>query len=136
MKLDEVPQDHSSTYGGHRKVIYAVDGRGRYTPAHCDGWETEAFATQLAVAELEQQAAAAHADWLKGRASPLPWLMYRCRMDETALAQATGLWRWRLRRHFQRQRFVRLGCRVLARYAEAFGMPLAELVALQQESRR
>lgn len=136
MKIDEVPQDHSSTYGGHRKVIYAVDATGRYQPARSDGWETEAFATHLAVEELEQQAAAARAEWEAGRASPLPWLMYRCRMDETALAQATGLWRWRLRRHFRPQRFARLGPRVLARYADAFGMSLAELVALQQEARR
>ena len=47
MKLDEVPQDHSSTYGGHSKLVYAVDASGHYQRAQSDGWETEAFATQL-----------------------------------------------------------------------------------------
>ena len=28
MKLDEVPQDHSSTYGGHSKLVYAEVGTG------------------------------------------------------------------------------------------------------------
>ena len=53
MKLDDVPQDHSSTYGGHSKLVYAVDANGHYQGSQSDGWEPEAYATQLAVAELE-----------------------------------------------------------------------------------
>ena len=33
MKLDEVPQDHRSTYGGHSKLVYAVDAEGHYQRA-------------------------------------------------------------------------------------------------------
>ena len=69
--LDEVPQDHSSTYGGHCKLVYAVDASGHYQGAQSDGWEPEAFATQLAVAELQAQEAEALAAWQRGEQSPL-----------------------------------------------------------------
>ncbi len=58
--------------------------------------------------------------------------MYRYRMDELALAQVTGLWRWRIRRHFKPQVFARLSPRILNRYADAFALPIAQLIAYQQ----
>lgn len=133
MKLDEVPQDHSSTYGGHSKLVYAVDERGHYQCAQSDGWEPEAYATRLAVAELEAQEAEALAQWRRGELSPLKCLMNRYRMDEPALAQITGLWQWRVRRHFRPDIYRRLSTSVLARYAEAFGLTVDELRRYQRE---
>ena len=132
MKLDDVPQDHSSTYGGHSKLVYAVDANGHYQGSQSDGWEPEAYATQLAVAELEAQEAEANAAWQRGELSPLKCLMYRYRMDEPALAQITGLFQWRIRRHFRPAIYQRLSPRVLARYAEAFGLPLTTLTDYQK----
>ena len=134
MKLDEVPQDHSSTYGGHSKLVYAVDASGHYLGTQSDGWEPEAFATQLAVAELQAQEAEALAAWQAGKLSPLKCLMYRYRLDEPALAQISGLWQWRIRRHFRPAIYRRLSAAVLARYAQAFGLPLEELTRYQKES--
>ncbi len=128
MKLDEVPQDHSSTYGGHSKLVYAVDADGHYQGSQSDGWEPEAYATQLAVAELEAQEAEANAAWQRGELSPLKCLMYRYRMDEPALAQITGLFQWRIRRHFRPAIYRRLP----TRYAEAFGLPLTTLTDYQK----
>lgn len=133
MKLDDVPQDHSSTYGGHRKLLYAVNDEGHYQPACSDGWDAESFATQLALAELEALEQTALLAWRAGEASPLPCLMYRYRMDEPALGQITGLWQWRLRRHFRPQVYRRLSLALLSRYAEAFGLPVEELIRYQQE---
>lgn len=133
MKLDEVPQDHSSTYGGHSKLVYAVDEQGHYRSAQSDGWDAEAFATQLAVQALEELEREAYAQWQQGQYSALRFLMYRYRFDEPALAQATGLWCWRVRRHFRPSVFKRLSAKVLVRYAEAFGLPLEELLAYQRE---
>jgi len=133
MRIDEVPQDHSSTYGGHSKLVYAVDETGHYQRAQSDGWDAEAYATELAVHELEEQEASAWADCRAGRVSPLLPLMYRYRFDEPGLAMAAGLWRWRLRRHFRPAVFRRLPARVLARYAEAFGLSVDDLRRYQQE---
>ncbi|MEN0105811.1 MAG: hypothetical protein AAGC84_05220 [Pseudomonas sp.] len=135
MKLDEVPQDHSSTYGGHKKLVYAVDASGHYQGSGSDGWEPEAFSTQLAVEEFERQEAEAEAGWQRGELSPLKCLMFRYRMDEPALAQITGLFQWRIRRHFRPAIYRRLSPALLARYAEAFDLPLATLTDYQKDVR-
>ena len=132
MKLDEVPQDHSSTYGGHSKLVYAVDAEGHYQRAQSDGWDTEAYATQLAVAELQAQEAEAEAAWQRGELSPLKCLMSRYRLDEPALAQITGLFQWRIRRHFRPAVYRRLSASILARYADAFGLPVEQLIGYQK----
>ena len=73
------------------------------------------------------------AQWRAGQASPLRCLMYRYRLDELGLSQATGLWQWRIRRHFRPDVYRRLPAKILSRYAEAFGLDVAELVRYQQE---
>lgn len=133
MKLDEVPQDHSSTYGGHSKLVYAVDASGHYQGSQSDGWEPEAYATQLAVQELLDLEAEAKAAWERGELSPLKFLMYRYRLDEPALAQITGLWQWRIRRHFRPAVYRRLSLSILGRYAEAFGLTVADLTRYQKD---
>lgn len=133
MKLDDVPQDaETSTYAGHSKLLYAVDPEGHYQGAQSAGWDAENYATQQALAELEQLEEDALQGWRSGQLSPLPCLMYRYRMDELALAQVTGLWRWRIRRHFKSQVFSGLSRAVLSRYADAFGLPTEQLIAYQQ----
>ena len=98
MKLDEVPQHDSSSYGGHKKLLYVTTDDGRYTPSQSSGWDTEAYATQLAVQTLQQQAEQAYQQWQQGLLPPLPFLMYQARLDETGLSQISGFWRWRIRR--------------------------------------
>ncbi|WXL26248.1 hypothetical protein WG219_01820 [Ectopseudomonas mendocina] len=132
MKLDEVPQDSTTVYGGHSKLLYAVDESGHYQGAQSAGWEPEAYSTQLAVAELQEQEADAHAAWLRGELSPLKFLMYRYRLDEPALAMVTGLWQWRIRRHFRPSIYRKLSPALLARYAEAFGLPVEQLISYQK----
>lgn len=133
MKLDDVPQDaDTSSYAGHSKLLYAVDQEGQYQGAQSAGWDAENYATQQALAELELLEQQAQQGWQNGQLSPLPCLMYRYRMDELALAQVTGLWRWRIRRHFKPQIFARLSPRILNRYADAFALPIAQLIAYQQ----
>ncbi|QLF94279.1 hypothetical protein HW090_14165 [Pseudomonas sp. ABC1] len=134
MKLDEVPQDANSIYGGHSKLLYAVDEKGHYQGAQSTGWDAEAYSTRQALAELQHLEAEAEAAWRRGEASPLQCLMYRYRLDEPALAQVTGLWRWRIRRHFRPQVYRRLGAALLARYAEAFGLPVEQLIDYQKDA--
>lgn len=133
MKLDDVPQDaESSSYAGHAKLLYAVDQQGHYQGAQSTGWDAESYATQQALAELELLEQQAMQAWRSNQLSVLPCLMYRYRMDELALAQVTGLWRWRIRRHFKPQIFACLSVKILARYAEAFGLPIEQLIAYQK----
>ncbi|WNO59525.1 hypothetical protein [Rheinheimera sp. MMS21-TC3] len=134
MKLDDVPQDKSSSYGGHKKLLYATTSEGRYTGTKSSGWDTEAFATTLAVEALEQQAQEAYNQWQQGLLSPLPYLMYQARLDETGLSQISGFWRWRLRRHFKPAHYRGLSSAILRRYSDALGVPLAQLKAYQSQA--
>jgi hypothetical protein len=127
MDKGAVPQDASATYGGLRKLLYAVDERGEYTGVNSSGWEVESFSTELAVAELERQRVEALQRARAGMTSALEYHMFARRMDFETLAAVSGIWRWRLRRHLKPAVFARLPEKMLKRYADAMGIEVAEL---------
>jgi hypothetical protein len=130
MDKGAVPQDASSTYGGLRKLLYAVDERGEYTGVTSSGWEVESFSTGLAVAELDRQRVEALQRAHAGITSALEYHMFARRLDFETLASVSGIWRWRLRRHLKPAVFARLPEKVLQRYADAMGIAVEELRAL------
>ena len=127
MREREVPQEGNRSLAGHRKAVYAVadDGKLRLVPSR--GWEVEEIVTRQAVEDLERHAEEARLRALAGAASPLEYHMYRARMDVALLSQATGIWRWRVRRHFRAGVFARLPLALRRRYAEALGIPVETL---------
>lgn len=130
MDKEGVPQDASPTYGGLRKLLYAVDENGQYTGVQSSGWEAESFSTELAVAEINRQRDDAWQRAREGKTSALEYHMYRNRMDFDTLVMVSGIWRWRVRRHFKPSVYAKLADKVLARYAEAMGVKVAELKTL------
>ena len=64
---------------------------------------------------------------LAGQTSALEYHMYRVRMDVPLLAQASGIWQWRIRRHFRPAVFARLSPALLATYADAMGLSVEQL---------
>ncbi len=55
MKKNDVPQDkEGSTYGGVRKLIYAVDDSGDVVGVKSAGWNVEAQATRSALQLIER----------------------------------------------------------------------------------
>jgi hypothetical protein len=123
----DVPQEGNATLGGHRKAVYAVGEDGRLRLVASRGWEAEEIVTRQAVEDLERRAADARRRALAGEASPLEYHMYRARMDLALLSQTTGLWRWRIRRHFRPRVFARLSPALRRRYAGALGVSLEAL---------
>lgn len=122
MNEQDVPQEGNRTLDGHRKAVYARGADGRLRLVASAGWEVEEIVTRQAVEDLERLAADALARCRAGLASPLEVHMHRARMDVPLLAQATGFWQWRVRRHLRPEVFRRLSPALLARYAEALGM--------------
>jgi hypothetical protein len=127
MRKEQVPQEGNATLAGHRKAVYAVDDDGRLRIVPSRGWEVEEIVTRQAVEDLERRAADARRRALAGEVSPLEHHMYRARMDLALLSQTTGLWRWRIRRHFKPEVFARLPRPVLERYAEVLGIDVEAL---------
>jgi hypothetical protein len=130
MNLNEVPQDGNRTLAGQRKAAYARDASGRLVLVPTTGWEVEEIVTTQAVEQINAQAEAARQRVAAGTSAPLEYWMYARRMDIDLLAQTTGLWRWRIRRHLRPEVFARLSPRLLVRYAEALGLPPEQLVRL------
>lgn len=132
MNKDEVPQDGIATYGGGRKLFYAIDGDGTYVAVQSTGWEAEAVATGSALDEIDRLKRDAWQRARTGATSPVEYYMYFRRMDLALLSQTTGFSRWRIRRHFRPDVYARLSDRVLARYAEALGIDTATLRVLAE----
>jgi hypothetical protein len=133
MDKQSVPQDQSTTYEGLKRLVYAVDEDGKYIGVTSSGWEVESFSTELAVAEMNRQRDDA---WRRARAgltSPLEYHMFRNRMDFDTLAMTTGLWRWRIRRHFKPQVFAKLDDAMLSRYASVMGISVQSLKQLPEQ---
>ena len=131
MRERDVPQEGNATLAGHRKAVYAVGEDGKLRIVASRGWQVEEIVTRQALAELEERARDARQRALAGVASPLEYHMYRARMDVPMLAEAAGVWRWRVRRHLKPQVFARLPLALKRRYAEALGIAPQALERLE-----
>ncbi len=127
MLYSEVPQERTSTLGGHREAMYARGTDGKLHIVQSAGWEVEEIVTKQAVDDLLRLTEEARQRVLAGLTSPLEYHMYRVRMDVPLLAQASGIWQWRIRRHFRPAVFAGLSASLLATYADAMGMAVEQL---------
>ncbi|WP_328188670.1 hypothetical protein [Marinobacter sp. OP 3.4] len=133
MRDRDVPQDQARSLEGQRKRLYARDESGRYTTVLSSGWEAEEVVLGQAVDEFERQARDARQRVEQGLTSPLEYHMYARRMDRTVLAQASGLFRWQVRRHLKPAVFRHLPASKLARYQDALQLTREELMQLPPE---
>jgi hypothetical protein len=127
MLESEVPQEGNTTLGGHRKALYARGADGKLQIVRSAGWEVEEIVTRQAVEDLDRLAEDARQRVAAGLTSALEYHMHKARMDLPLLAQTTGLWQWRIRRHFRPAVFAGLSPALLQRYAEAMGLSIAQL---------
>ena len=132
MKFDSVPQDNSHTYGGHKKLLYATDDSGEYVGVVSSGWEAETIATDSALDLLQQQQAEVWQRAQRAETSALEYYMVYRRMDVALLSQTSGLFQWRIRRHFKPAIYARLSTKLLSRYSEALGLDIATLKTLME----
>jgi hypothetical protein len=126
MRVEDVPQEGNATLDGQRKGMYAVGKDGRIALVPSRGWEAEELVTTAAVEHFELLAQRSLQRVRSGAAGALEYFMYARRLDPPTLAQAAGVWRWRLKRHL-RQPFARIPALMQQRYAEVLGVPLREL---------
>lgn len=129
MKKEDVPQQ-GGLAAGCREVNYAVDDDGHYTLAASAGWEVKNVTLRQAWETIVERLYLELEQIQAGRKSPLSYHMVKYQMDATLLSQYSGFSRWRVKRHLQPQVFRRLGDKHLARYADLFGISVAELQAV------
>jgi hypothetical protein len=127
MKISEVPQDDIKTMQGEKKALYAVDDRGEYTRTVTRGWEAEEIVLTQVIDDFAEKAVAAAARVRSGETSPIEYFMNKKWMDPLTLAQAMGLYRWQVKRHFKPAVFKKMDGRTLAEYARLFGVSVETL---------
>lgn len=126
MRITEVPQDIGIA-GNQKEVCYAVDADGRYTLAPSLGWDPKNVANAQAWELIEDELKAVLARVRAGRASPLAYHMTRHLMDVGLLARYSGFFRLRVYFHLMPAGFARLSAAQKKRYADVFGMSVADL---------
>ncbi|MFT2091836.1 hypothetical protein [Paraglaciecola sp. 2405UD69-4] len=132
MRKENVPQDNSPTYDGHKKLMYAIDKEGHYTGVQSSGWEVESFATSMAVEDLQQLTQEAKEAVKKGELSPLAYHMHKHRLDIANLAQVSGFFQWQVKRHLTPKIFNKLSQRKLDIYCDVFALSRQQLTNIEE----
>lgn len=128
MKKSEVPQDNGRiVQKGSRELYYAVDENGEYTTALSTGWEAKNVVQDHTMEVLQAEIEQARTEVKSGKVSPVYYFMLLTRMDLEVLSGYTGFWKWRIKRHFNPERFKKLSEKKLQKYANAFDVTLEEL---------
>jgi hypothetical protein len=128
--VNDVPQEGNRTMGGHLRAMYARDADGRIVMVQSRGGEVDEAVTLQALDLIREMTEAARARVAAGETSPLEYWMYAQRLDLPQLAQVSGFWQWRIRRHFKPQRFARLPLDILQCYADVMGITVEQLKQL------
>lgn len=129
MDVVDVPQEGNRTLGNHKKALYAKNSEGHMVIVSSCGSEVDETVTMQAVERMNALSAEARLRVLSGQSAPLEYWMCACRMDVALLSQISGVWQWRIRRHFNPQRFAQLSSSLMARYADALGLSIEQLKA-------
>lgn len=133
MQVNNVPQDDISTYAANKKAIYAQDDDGRVKVVGSSGWNAEEVVTKQALHELESMAKEAYCEVKKGLKSPLYYYMYSSRMDLQLLSDATGFFKWSIKREFKPHIFKKIKQKRLEIYADALGIDANILKTIKED---
>ena len=126
MRQRDVPQDEGLNQG-LRELTYAVDDDGRYVGVSSAGWEPKNIANAQAWEVISQEIREQARLVREGRRSPIAYYMARHMMTPGLVADYVRLARWRVKRHLRPAVFERLKPEILQRYADLFGLSIAEL---------
>lgn len=128
MKKNEVPQDDSPLKNiKSNELVYAVDDDGKFVPVQSTGWEAKSVVQYENLDVLDQRIQQALNDFKAGKLSPIVYFMELNRMDWQTLAAYMGKWRFFIKRHAKPSVFKALPTKTLEKYAQTFGITLAEL---------
>lgn len=134
MKLSEVPQDRGMIDEDRLKeVCYAVDEDGSFVLAKSAGWEPKNIANDQAWDLINEQVKKTIAKIKSGKLSPLAYHMVRNQMGLGLLAKYIGFNRLRVWRHLKPAGFKRLKSEQVKRYAEIFGICVADLAKIPED---
>ncbi len=134
MEKENVPQDKGNlTKNNLKELLYATDENGEYTTTLSTGWEPKTIALSNSIDEINERIAEAKQQVEIGDISPIAYYMELNKMDLTILSSYVGMWKWRVKRHFKPTVFAKLSDSVLKKYADTFGISIAELKKIKTD---
>jgi hypothetical protein len=126
MRIKDVPQDDGLNKG-MSEITYAVDENGRYAGVRSLGWEPKNIVNAQAWEVITDDLMDIIRMVRAGKRSPIAYHMAKRLMTIGLLASYVRLPRWRVKRHLKPSVFGRLKPEILQRYADIFGLTLAEI---------
>lgn len=134
MKKSEVPQDKSSlTDKNVKELYYAVDEDGKYTTELSSGWEPKTIVQEKTFELINERIETAREEVRNGISSPIVYFMELNKMDWGILSDYMEMWKWRIKRHAKPKVFQRLNDKTIQKYAQTFGITVAELKRFKGE---
>lgn len=133
MKIENVPQDDSSTYAKMKKTIYAKNSAGKMQGTSSSGWDVEETVTRQALDDIEEHIKEAFLEVKNGKKSTLYFYMYKQKMDLTILSQATGFFKWTIKRDFEPEVFAKIKQSRLENYCDVLGVDIDCIKELPSE---
>lgn len=128
MKKEEIPQDKSNLESADfKELCYAVDSEGNYTTANSTGWDPKTIALDNAIQDIKERVEKAKQKVLANQTSPIEYYMELNKMDPSILSSYSGIWKWKIKRHFKPSVFQKLSNKTLEKYAEVFEISIEEL---------
>jgi len=128
MNKNEIPQDNSNFVD----LYYAVDDEGNYGTATSSGWNPKTIALDNAMRDISERTEKARRRVLDGKSSPIEYYMEMNKMDPTILSSYVGIWKWRVKRHFNPHIFKKLSPKTLKKYADVFDISIDQLKAIKK----
>jgi hypothetical protein len=119
-------EDEAKSGGPRELVMYVEKGDHTFGPVQTGSYFTENFLDDL-LDKRQRHGEACLARLRAGEVSPVGYYRELLDMTEVDLACRVGISRWRLRKHSAPDGFAGIKVRLLARYAEVFGVPIARL---------
>jgi hypothetical protein len=114
------------------EITYAVDENGQYARVRSLGWEPKNIVNAQAWGVITDDLMAIASLVRAGKRSPIAYYMVKRLMTVGLLASYVLIPRWRVKRHLKPSVFSRLKPEILQRYADIFGLTLAELSAIPE----
>jgi len=134
MEKEKVPQDKGNlTKNNLKELLYATDENGEYTTTLSTGWEPKTIALSNSIDDINERIAEAKMQVQVGEVSPISYYMELNKMDLTILSSYVGMWKWRVKRHFNPNVFSKLSNTILQKYADAFEISIAELKNIKSD---
>ena len=131
MQARDVPQDEGLNRG-MREIAYAIDENGRYVGVPSLGWEPKNIANAQAWEVISEEIRSQARLVKNGKRSPLAYHLARHLMTIGLVASYVRLPRWRVKRHLKPSVFNRLKPEIMQRYADLFGLTLAEFMQIPE----